>query len=148
LFQVAHSISIPAKALACLTGKIILMFTALGPVARLMTSAMCALLNSTQVFQLSEDALNFWSTEIHWFNGQDIWVGLSVLKVVYTDASDNSYAGYAVQHRCHIAQGLWSPGDSARSSTWKKIKTVRMVFEALESKLADGLQIVKMWFEF
>jgi len=53
--------------------------------------------------------------KIQRFNGQDIWVGPSALKVVYTDGSDIGYAGYTVQHGFHIAQGPWSPEESLHS---------------------------------
>ena len=144
LCQVADNVTIPAKTLARLTGKIISMSMAIGPVARLMTRVLYTLLNTkvswSQAVTLSDEAraeILFWNTEIPRFNGQNIWVGPSALRVVYTDASDKGYAGYTVHHGCHIAQGPWSPEESTKSSTWRELRAVRLVLEALESKLTN-----------
>ena len=109
-----------------------------------MTRALYALLSTrvswSQVLPLSDEArseIQFWQTEIQSFNGQNIWVGTSALRVVYTDASDTGYAGYTVQHGCHVAQGPWLPEESTKSSTWREIRAVRLVLEALESKLVN-----------
>ena len=133
-----------ARFLASLTGKIISMSTALGPVARLMTRGLYALINTRQTWcealkitETAKSELQFWLTEIQKFNGQNIWVGPSALKVVYTDASDTGYAGYTVQHGFHIAHGLWLPEEAEKSSTWREISAVRMVLEALKCKLSN-----------
>ena len=55
----------------------------------------------------------------------------------YTDASNTGYEGYTVQHGCHIAHGLWLPEEVGKSSTWRKIRAVRMVLEALKDKLSN-----------
>ena len=135
---------LPPKYLASITGKIISMSVALGPVARLMTRGLYALINARQswceVMEISDNAkseLQFWLSEIQEFNGQNIWVGPSALRVVYTDASNTGYAGYTVQHGCHIAHGLWLPDEAAKSSTWREIRAVRMVLEALKAKLTN-----------
>ena len=86
LSQALKGAAIPSRLLASLTGKIISMLVALGPVARLMTRGLYALLNTRQtwcdVLSISADArsdLQFWLTEIQKFNGQDIWVGPSAV---------------------------------------------------------------------
>ena len=144
LQQAAGKPRLTAKSLASLTGKIIAMAIALGPVARLMTRELYALLNTRQswcdtllITDEVKSEIHFWLTEIAKFNGQNIWVGPSALRVVYTDASQTGYAGYTVQHGCHIAQGLWLPNEASKSSTWREIRAVRQVLEALESKLAN-----------
>ena len=114
---------------------------AIGPVARLMTRdcTLCLIQESVgprqwQALPLLDEAraeILFWNT------GQNIWVGPSTLRVVYTDASDSGYAGYTVHHGCHIAQGPWSDEEAAKSFTWRELKAVRLVLEALESKLTN-----------
>ena len=144
LEQVALRPRLPAKVLASLAGKLIAMSIALGPVARLMTRGLFALLSTRQswceTLTVSDQAkaeVQFWLAEMVKFNGQNIWVGPSALRVVYTDASQTGYAGYTVQHGCHIAHGLWLPEEASKSSTWREIRAVRQVLEALESKLSN-----------
>ena len=45
--------------------------------------------------------------------------------MVYTDASDSGYAGFTVEHGCHIAHGQWLPEEASRSSTWRELRAVR-----------------------
>ena len=104
------------------------MSVAIGPVARLMTRRLYALLNARvswfQALPLSDEAraeLLFCNTEIQRLNGQNTWVGTSALRVVYTNASDNGYAGYTVHHGCHIAQGPSSHEESTKSSMWHEL---------------------------
>ena len=120
------------------------MAMALGPVARLMTWGLYALLNSRQswckMLRVIDDArseVHFWLTEISKFNGQNIWVGPSALRVVYTDASQTGYAGYTVQHGYHVVQGQWLPREANKSSTWRENRAVRQVLESLQSKLSN-----------
>ena len=98
---------------------------ALGPVASLMTRGLYALLNTRQSWcetpPVTDDArseVHFGPTETSKFNGQNIWVGPSALTVVYTDASQTGFAGYTVQHGCHIVQGQWLPREANKSYTW------------------------------
>ena len=107
LEQVAQKPTVPAKVLASLAGKIITMSIALGPVARLMMRGLFALLSTRQswyetltVSDQVKSEIHFWLTEIVKFNGQNIWVGPSALRVVYTDASQTGYGGYTVEHGC------------------------------------------------
>ena len=100
------------------------MSLAFGPVARLMTRSLYALLDTAAAWcdrlRITPEArieLQFWSQEMESFNGQDIWHSPSALRVVYTDASDTGYGGYTVEHGCHIAQGQWSPVEKEQSST-------------------------------
>ena len=133
-----------ARSVTSLVGKIISMSRALGPVARLMTRCLYTLINSRQAWcealEITADAkaeLQFWLLEIQQFNGQNIWVGPSALRVVYTDASSTGSGGYTVQHGCYIAHGLWLPEEAEKSSTWREIRALRMVLEALKSKLSN-----------
>ena len=77
--QAVDSRSLQARVLASLVGKIISMSIAIGPVARLMTRNLYAILNSHQVWcdnlELSIDArseLQIWEQELPKFNRQDI----------------------------------------------------------------------------
>ena len=135
---------LPAKTISSITGKIIAMSPGLGPVTRLMTRSFYALLSTSmswlQILPLSEQAIGdlcFWYQEIERFNGHSFWIGPSAVRVVFTDASDSGYAGYTVQHWPHIAQGTWLQEESTKSSTWHELRAVRVVLDALATKLAN-----------
>ena len=145
LLQVAlEQEGLHAKVLASLIGKLISMSLVIGPVARLMTRSMYSLLNTRKawcdVLPLTAEVrteIEFWHSEIARVNGQNIWPSPSAIRVVYTDASNSGYAGYTVEHGCHIAHGQWLPREAAQSSTWKELRAVRQVLEALVTKLRN-----------
>ena len=144
LLMAAEHKELHAKLLASLIGKLIPMSLAIGPVARLMTRSMYCLLNTREawcdVLPLTAEALaeiEFWCSEITRFNGQNMWPSPSAVRVVYTDASDSGYAGYTVEHGCHIAHGQWLPEEASCSSTRRELRAVRSVLEALVTKLRN-----------
>ena len=118
LAQTLKETKLSPKFLASITGKIISI------VARIMTRGLYALINACQtwyeVLEISDDAksdLYFWSPK---FNGQNIWMGPSVLRgwfIPMHSASNTGYVGYTVQHSYHIAHGLWLPEEVGKSST-------------------------------
>ena len=133
-----------AKRLASLIGKLISMSLAIGPVTRLMTRSMYSLLNTREAWcdslTITVEAhkeIEFWCSEIERVNGQNIWPSPSAIRVVYTDASDTGYAGYTVEHGCHIAHGQWLPQEASQSSTWRELRAVRRVLESLVTKLRN-----------
>ena len=88
------------------------MSLAVGPIARLMTRSMHAVLNSwdywCQSLQVTPEArqkIQFWLDHIDGLNGQGIWHSPSAVWVVYADASSTGYGGFTVEHGCHIAHG-------------------------------------------
>jgi len=90
---------VQAKVLAGAVGRIISMSPALGSVTRLMTR-LYTILNSRDswcmLLQLSDEAkqeLKFWLAHIRKLNGQNLWAKSSVVRVVYSDASDTDYGG-------------------------------------------------------
>ena len=91
----------PVTALASVIGKIMSMSLALGPLARMMTRGMYAVLNAKiswchQVLLTTEalEELTFWLDNIDNFNGHNIWPEASAIRVVYSDASGTGYGGY------------------------------------------------------
>ena len=104
-----------AKLLASILRKIASFSLGVGPVNRLMTHSLYALLNIRtywcETLLLSEDAnaeLFYWVNNLHSLNGQAIWHSPSALRVVYSDASDTRFGGFTIEHGCHMAQGLWN----------------------------------------
>ena len=133
-----------ARYIASIVGKIISMSIALGPVARLMTRSLYSLINSRKAWceqlQITAEAskeLQFWLTQLTSFNGQNIWHSPSAVRVVYSDASHSGYGGYMVEHGYQVAHGLWTAKEASQSSTWRELRAVRLVLEALIPKLRN-----------
>lgn len=98
--EALHKHTISARYLASMTGKIISMGLAIGPISRFMSRALYAVLHSRQAWsehlELSPEAqaeLAFWACCISDYNAQPIWRSPSALRVVYSDASDTGYGG-------------------------------------------------------
>ena len=130
---------VPARQLASLIGKIMSMSLALGPVARLMTCNLYAVLNCRLAWchklTSSDEAsqkIDFWLREITNYNGLHIWPKPSAVRVAYSDASATGYGGYIVEHGNLVVNSEWSADEAQLSSTWRELRAVRMV---LESKL-------------
>ena len=133
---------IKAKQLASLVGKIISMNLALGPVARLMTRGLYALLQTRfawcdglQPTPEAEVELTFWAESLVSYNAQPIWRSPGAVRVVFSDASDVGYGGYTVEHGMHTAHGNWLPEEAQQSSTWRELVAVHRVLEAIASRL-------------
>ena len=137
--------AISAKALASIVGRIISMSLALGPIARLRTRNMYRLMNSRVTWydklvidKEVREELFFWNSCIENFNGQKLWKSSSAVRVIFSDASGTGYAGYTVQHGCHIAHGLWTEPEKMKSSTWRELAAVARVLEAVSSLLQNS----------
>ena len=112
LAEALESKQMPAKVLASLIGKIIALGLAIGPVARLRTRALYALLETRDSWYdklvLSEGAkeeVAFWCNGLQQYNGQSFWCSPSAVRVVYSDASETGFGGYTVEHGGHIVHG-------------------------------------------
>ena len=99
------------------------MSLALGPIVRLMTQSMYAVLNTRvswcQQLALSAEAKSemlFWLNNIVLFNGQDLWPKPLAIRVVYSDAGSTGYGGYTVEHGSLITNGQWSESEATQSS--------------------------------
>ena len=120
------------------------MSLALGPVARVMTRSLYALLNHRkswfQRLTISAEArieLSFWSKILVEWNLQNIWRSPSAIRVVYSDASGSGFGGYTVEHRPQVVHGQWSEWEAQRSSTWRELKAIHTVLQALAPKLQN-----------
>ena len=86
-----------------MTGKLIALSPGIGHVSCLMTRAMYALIESglswCDVLTMNEQAkceIELWISGLRKFNSQPISHRLSVVRIVYLDASDTGYGGYMV----------------------------------------------------
>ena len=98
-----QSAQIKVITLASIVGRITSMGLEFGPISRFMTRSLYAVLESRcawcEMLTLSSEAreeLNFWSSSLGEYNSQPIWHTPSAVRVVYTDASDTGYGGYAI----------------------------------------------------
>ena len=133
----------PIKCIASIVGKLISFSIAVGCVVRLRTRALYKVILSGDSWyssvRLTQEALNeleFWHTNLEFFNGQPLWRSPSAVRLVYSDASDTGYAGYWVEHGVHVAQGLWTIEESELSSTWRELQAVALVLRSVATKLA------------
>lgn len=132
----SHFIS--ARVVAKVTGTIISMGLALGPVARLFTRHLYQVQNSVLSLScrvaLSGEALSeiqFWIDNFSNFVGQPIWHSSPAIDVIsYSDASSTGWAGYIVQLGQSVARGDWDDSDRDQSSTYRELKAVRLVLES------------------
>ena len=142
---IAAAGQVQARHLASITGILLSMSLAVGPVSRLMTRAMYALIESRVSWcdQLSVTGevryeLEFWMSGLEKFKSQPIWHSPSAVRVVYSDASDTGYGDYIVEHGPYVAQGQWTPEQARQSSTWRELRAVVMVLESLGHKLSNS----------
>ena len=131
LSAVAAQKYVHARELASVTGKLIAMSLGIGPVSRLMTRAMYALIESRSSWcdklVLNEEVkreIEFWVSGLKMFNSQPIWHRPSAVRIVYSDASDTGYGGYVVEHGPYIAHGQWTEEEAKSSSTHRELKAV------------------------
>ena len=59
------------------------------------------------------------------------------MRVVYSDASKTGYGGYVVEHAPCVAYGKWTTEEVKQSSTWRALKAVLCVLEAMAKKLGQ-----------
>ena len=145
LLQTTVSESIVAvRLIASVVGKIIAMSLALGDIARLRTRCLYSIIQSRAswsdrvvITPEAKEELLFWIANIDSFNGRCLWRAPSAVRVVYSDASNTGFGGYAVEHGNHIAHGQWSPEESQRSSSWRELRAVTLTLKAFAKQLAN-----------
>ena len=131
-----------ARALAKVTGLVMSMRIAIGPVARLRTRALYQMVNSRLFWNEklcltleAREELGFWLESVEALNGRAFRWTPSATRVVFSDASDTGYGGYVVQLGPHETTGIWSEDEAKQSSTWRELKAVDRVLESLACKL-------------
>jgi len=103
------TVVLPARHIAKI---IISLSLAVGPVSRLMTRSLYAVVNErctwSDVLALSPDALcelQFWKANLLEYNSQPLWCQPGAVRIVYSDASDSGFGGYIVEHGQYMAHG-------------------------------------------
>ena len=133
-----------ARDMAQLTGYLLSMSLALGPVSRLRTRAFYAMILSryswSKPMLWSEEAwqdLKFWSMAFESCHGQPFWKKSPKASVLsWSDASDSGWGGFCVVNgEKMVAKGEWPDEESQMSSTWRELRAVALVIESLTGVL-------------
>ena len=133
-----------ARDIARIIEKIISLSLAVGPLSRLMTRSLYAVVNERYTWSimlsLSPEALcelKFWKANLKEHNSHPLWREPGAIRLVYSDANDKGFGGYIVEHGQYIAHGHWDAVKAQQSSTWCELKGVRLILQSLISKLQN-----------
>ena len=119
-----------ARKIAGVTGTVISMGLALGPVARLWTRSLYHQVKLWQSgdrkIELTPESmreLHFWKSCYEEFNGQPIWpISPKCTVTSYSDASSWGWGGYVVQVGRSMSKGNFSEFEASKSSTWRELQ--------------------------
>ena len=85
----------------------------------------------------AKEEIEFWLSNIEFYNGRSIWEQPAAMRVVYSDASDMGYGGFVVEHGPHVANGQWSDVEAKQSSTWRELEVMSRVSSAVVGNLTN-----------
>ena len=119
-----------ARRISSLVGTVVSMGTAIGPVARMWTRSLYALVKKApswdSLITLSDNVsaeIKFWSICFEKFNGNHVWPTSPIVNVMsYSDSSDFAWGGYIVQIVDHVAKESFTEVEAAQSPTWRGLK--------------------------
>ena len=151
LHSVAQSPKSSARDIAQVTGTIVSMGLALGPVARLWTRGLYRFIMQASTWgggrkELNEGAMReivFWRNNFETCHGQPIWwVNTKPDISTYSDASDSGWGGYSVELGGNIAKGQWSAEEELKSSTWRELRATHLVLKSFLPNIQVARTIV------
>ena len=124
---IAKKFVVSARHLSRITGSLVSMGLALGPVARLWTRALyrdiCQTVHWDMPFLISQESqaeVQFWRVNFD-TGGYPIWSPSPKVEVItYSDASGQGWGGFAVQLSDKVARGSWSCEESEKRSTLER----------------------------
>ena len=134
---------VPIKDIARISGYLVAMTIALGPIARLFTRQMYFVIACRRSWQdhvfVSEhlaQELKFWLQHVDAFNGYAIKKTFSATAIVYSDASDTGFGGYSALIGSHVSCGNWSEFDAAQSSSFRELKAMYLILLSFSKMLS------------
>ena len=137
--------TIQVRQLAGVVGQIIATKLALGNIVRLRTRFCYQAINNCRTWsdnlnmsQPALEELSFWKSSLRHFNGKKLIERASVVRVVYSDASEVAYGGYMVGVGGEVAHENWSLEESQKSSTWRELAAVERMLRAFATNLTGG----------
>ena len=131
---------------ASLSGFVISLGLALGPVARLFTRQMYFFIQSRQswndILPASEGVLQelqFWLNHVEAFNGYPINRPLCFSAILTCDASESGYGAHlCVCKDRKFCSGMWSECERGKSSTYRELKAILLALKSFSSFLTGG----------
>ena len=134
--------TVSARCLSRLTGSLVSMGIALGPVVHLWTrsiySDICRADCWDKPFCMSQESQSevlFWKDNFD-CSGYPIWSPSPKVEVLcYSDAGGQGWGGFAVQFSDKVARGSWSGADSMKSSSFREVKAIRHILESYSEEL-------------
>ena len=142
LFVPDSNPSFHVKKVANIVGQIISMSFFFGDIVHLMTRNLYRSIAQSESWDeficLSSDSWNelkFWKNSLSSLPGRCVWNLSKTEVIVYSDASDTGYAGYALKVNNSIAHGQWSSDEACKSSTWKELEAVKRILFSLKQIL-------------
>ena len=109
------------------------MSLAMGPITRLRTRALYAVLNSRSSWAdkcylpaEAREELEFWQTNVQFLNGRSIWFSSGTTRVVHSDASSTGYeipvtvgTNWRASSKRKLGPTSWSWGESSIFCDWE-----------------------------
>ena len=135
--------NVPVKDIARISGYLVAMTIALGPIARLFTRQMYFVIANriswrghVVVNEPLAQELKFWLHHVDAFNGYAIKRKFSATAIVYSDASDTGFGGFTALVGSHVSTGLWSPLEACQSSTFRELKAILHILQSFSTLLS------------
>ena len=135
--------NVPVKDIARISGDLVAMTIALGPIARLFTRQMYFVIANriswrghVVVSEPLAQELKFWLHHVDAFNGYAIKRKFSATAIVYSDASDTGFGGFTALVGSHVSTGLWSPLEACQSSTFRELKAILHILQSFSTLLS------------
>ena len=134
-----------ARQIAKITGHIVSMSIAIGPLTKLFTKQMHKFIES----RYSWDALRlrshditvellFWKSNLQKCNGLQIKHNPMITKIIYSDASGTGYGGFLIQKLdIEVAQGNFTTDEISTSSTNRELLAVKFILQSFSHILSN-----------
>ena len=138
----AKKLAVSARHLSCITGSLVSLGLALGPVAHLWTRALyrdiCQTVpweRSFLIYQESQAEVQFWRVNFD-AGGYPLWSPSPRIEVItYSDASGQGWGGFAVQLSDKVARGSWSCEESGKSSMFREVTAISCALESFADEV-------------
>ena len=129
------------RRVASVSGFVISLSVALGPVARLFTRQMYFFINLRQSWNdvlLVLQELKFWLAHVDAFNGYPINRPLSSRAVLTCDASETGYGAHVVFYNERtFCSGMWNELQRCMSSSYWELMAVLLALKSFQSYIAE-----------
>ena len=135
--------NVPVKDIARISGYLVAMTIALGPIARLFTRQMYFVIANriswrghVVVNEPLAQELKFWLHHVDAFYGYAIKRKFSATAIVCSDASDTGFGGFTALVGSHVSTGLWGPLEAFQSSTFRELKAILHILQSFSTLLS------------